>query len=257
MALEKIEEDCSLLATFMDGLNYYFSYIEDRIRERETSIIELSDIATQVEQMSQKRVQVANGLEALEAERYKIEQELGSLVPYRELVVKIESIEAEIKRRQQKLREKEGLVKAQEMLIQVNLDDELAQEKLHRAQAAFRGEQVSEDSIIRRLVADLAGYRKQLEEAKIDPKEVRKQSEAVERRTDKIVQAVLTKKQNLETVDSFIRTNQVKVDRLVELREDLSRLETERSNAVELLSIASEVPPYAITEPVPIAEPAS
>lgn len=254
MALEKIEENFSLLVTFRDGLNYYFSYVEERMRERKTSITGLSAIATQVAQMSQKSAQVANELAALEAERDKIEQELGSLFPHKELVMKIESIESEILERQRSLREKADLVKAQEVLLQGNLDDKLAQEKLHQAQATLRGEQVGEDFVIERLVADLTWYKEKLEEAGTDSKEVKRQSDAVKRRADKIAQTVLTKKQNLETVDSFVQTNQKEIDRLAALKEDLSILETKRSNIIELLSIASEVPLHVPTEPAPAAE---
>lgn len=242
MALEKIEEDFGLLAIFKDAVNFYIAHIEDCKELRQSSIAELSEVVEQVEQMSLKREQTATEIETLRSEKHKIEQEFESLAPYMELIAQIESIEQEIKDRQQKVRTKSDALEAQEKVAKSRPDDELLQDHLHRDAAIFRGEKINEDLIVQRLGKDLIWYRKRFTDTKVDPKEVKKQANAVQGRTQKLAEIIATKEANLSNIDEFITSNREKVDRLEELKTDLKQYEADYTNLIELTRITSEVP---------------
>jgi len=242
MALEKIEEEFGLLTSIRDAVNFYLAYLQERKAEREAAILELTDVATQVEQMSQKKVQAETELVALRAERDRIDNEFKSIAPFVTLLSKMEAIRTEVAGRQKKLREKEEALAVYAKVAKSKPDDEIIQDKLKRDQAIFLGEKTSEDLIIQRLGEDLAWFLQRLDDTGVKVREVEKQAPAIQGRLERIAKTITGKEQNLTNMDKFIQARQEKVDRLRELKEDLSKIETDLVNLVEVARIVSEVP---------------
>lgn len=254
MALERIEEELGLLTVLRDAVNFYLSYLQERRDERESAILELTDAATQVEQMDQKREQAKRELESLREKKGQIDSEFESIEPYVQLLSKIGDIKKEVTERQEKLREKENTLVVQERVALSKPDDEIVQDKLKRDRAIFRGAKASEDLVLQRLGEDLNWHSQRLGDAGVNVKEVEKQAQAVQGKLQRITTAIDDKAQNVTSMDRFIQSRQEQVDRLGELKEDLDKHEVDLANVAEVARLISEVP--LNVQPVPV-EPTS
>ena len=139
MALEKIAEELGLLMVLRDAVNFYLSYLQECITEREATIAELADAATQVEQMNKKKEQAEKELNDLLEAKGQIDKEFESIAPYVQILTKMGTIKDEIAERQQKLREREEALVTRATIAKSTPDDEVVQERLRRDQAIFRG----------------------------------------------------------------------------------------------------------------------
>lgn len=242
MALEKIEEEFGLLAVLRDAVNFYLSYLQDCTEDRTSAIAELADVAIQVEQMNQKKEQADIELESLRKEQDRIDSEFKSIAPYVELLSKIDTIKQEMDDSQRKLREKEEALGVQERVAKSTPGDGIIQDKLKRGQALFRGEKVSADLILKRLGDDLKWYSQRLGDTGVNTKEIGKQSQAVRVRLQKIIKTVADKARNLKNMEKFVQSRQGQLNRLEELKEDLSKHEADLANITEVARLVSEVP---------------
>lgn len=241
MALEKIEE-LGLLTVLRDAVNFYSSYLQERRDERGSAVLELTEAATQVEQMDQKREQAKRELEGLREEKAQIDSEFGSIEPYVQLLSKIGDIKKEVAERQQRLRKREDVLITQEKAAKSKPDDEIVQDAVKRDRAIFRGEKASEDLIFQRLGEDLNWHSQRLSAAGVNVKEVEKQAQAVQGKLQRITTAIEGKAQSVTSMDRFIQSRQERVDRLGELKEDLSKHEMDLANIAEVARLISEVP---------------
>jgi len=76
----------------------------------------------------------------------------------------------------------------------------------------------------------------------VNAKEVEKHAQAIQGRLQKVTETITEKAQGITNMDKFVQANQEKVTRLDELKEDLSRYETDLANAAQVAGIISEVP---------------
>jgi len=242
MALEKIEEEFGLLAVVRDSVNFYLSYLQERKALREVAIVELADVAIQVEQMSQKKVQAEAEFAVLQQEQDLIDNEFKSIAPFVTLLSKIKAIEAEVAERQRKLRGKEEALAVYAKVAESKPDDEIIQDKLKQHQVTLRGEKISEELIIQRSSEDLIWFKQRLGDSNVNVKEVEKQAQAIQGRLQKITKTTSDKAKNLTSMDKFIQARQEKVDRLQELRADLSKLEADLVSLAEVARLVSSVP---------------
>lgn len=242
MALDKIEKEFSLLTVLRDSVNFYLSYLQERKEEREISITELAEVPAQVEQMSLKKEQAEKKIGELREEQSRIDRESASIAPCVQLLAKIGVTKTEIAERQKKLREKEDALAVQETAAKSKPDDEIAQSNLLRDKALFRGMKTSDDLIIQRLGDDLIWYAQQLGESGVNAKDVEQHARTIQGRLQKVTETIDEKAQGITNMDRFVQANQEKVTRLEELKEDLSRYETDLANATQVAGIISEVP---------------
>lgn len=242
MALEKIEEEFSLLTVLRDAVNFYLAYLQERKEERGVSIAELAEVPAQIEQMGLKKEQAEKELGELREAQDRIDQEFASIAPCVQLLSKIRVIKNEITERQKKLREREEALATQERVAKSKPDDEVVQDKLGRDKALFRGVKVSDELILQRLDDDLNWYSERLGEIGMNSNNIDRQAEAIKGRLQKVTETISEKAQGITNMDKFVQANQEKVTRLEELKEDLSRYETDLVNIVEVARLISEVP---------------
>lgn len=242
MVLEQIEKELGLLVALREAVNFRYLVYQQRKKELEVAIEELADVATQVKQMSQKKEQVMKELTALREEQDRTDRELDSIVPYVELLSNIRVIKNEIAERQKKFQKKEDTLVAQAKAASINPNDDIVQDRLGLDQAIFRIEKAGEDLILQRLNENLIQYSQRLDDTGVNVKEVEKQAQAVRGKLRKIMKTITDKAQNLTDMDKFVQTNQEKVDRLGELKADLSKHETDLANLTEVARLVSEVP---------------
>lgn len=242
MTLDKIAEELGLLTVLRDAVNFYLSYLQERKEEREVSITELAEVPAQVEQMRLQTEQAEKEISELREKQNRIDLEFASIAPYVQLLAKVKVIKTEIAERQKKLREKEDALAVQEKAAKSKPDDEIAQSDLLRDKALFRGMKTSDDLIIQRLGDDLTWYLQRLGESGVNVKEVGNHAQAIRGRLQKVTETIDEKAQGITNMDRFVQTNQEKVIRLAELKEDLSRYETDLASATQVAGIISEVP---------------
>ena len=121
-------------------------------------------------------------------------------------------------------------------------DDEVVQERLRRDQSIFRGERANEERTLERLAEDLNWHAQRLSEAGVNVKEIEKQAEAIQGRLQRITKTIDDKVQDVTNMDNFVQAHQDQVDRLVVLKDDLSKYEADLTNITEVARLVSEVP---------------
>jgi len=242
MALEQIVEELSLLSALRDAANFYISYLQECIDERETTIVELADAATQVEQMNKQKEQAEQELNAMRETQGQIDKEFETIAPYVQILTKIGTIKDEIAERRQKFQEREETLLTRATLAKSTPDDEVVQERLKRDQSIFRGERANEESTLERLAGDLSWHAQRLSEASVNAKEIEKQAEAIQGRLQQITKIIDAKVLDVTNMDNFVQAHQGKVDRLAVLKDDLSKYEVDLTNITEVARLVSEVP---------------
>jgi len=240
MALMQIEKSPDLLFLLRDSVSFYMAHIETLKTNRAESVEDLAKDIEQLKQMKDLRDRTQQELNSLLQRKREVEASLGNMGPYLSLIDKIESIEAEVRGRQRRLRIKQEDMDNKVQEANSKFDEELSEE-VKRAAAIFRGEKLSEDFITGRLASDLTWYRERLHAAKVDSEEIRRQAKAVRTQTEKLDEAILQKEGALSNIEDYLKTHGADVSRLEGLERDLRRYETDFNNLVVLIKILSEV----------------
>lgn len=242
MALEQIVEELGLLSALRDAVNFYLSYLQECIGERETTIAELADAATQVEQMNKQKEQAEQELNAMRETQGQIDKEFETIAPYVQILTKMGTIKDDIAERRQKLLDREESLLTRTKIAKSTPDDVVVQERIKRDWAIFRGERTIEDRTLQKLAEDLSWHAQRLSESNVNAKEIEKQADAIRGRLHRITETMDGKVHDITNMDNFVQTHQGQVDRLEVLKKDLSKYEVDLANITEVARLVSEVP---------------
>jgi len=242
VVLEQIEKFPDLVVLLKDAVNFYISHIVVRKTESEEAISGLSEIVGQVDQMTQRRDLVQRELDTLRTQKHQIEKDFDDQKPYLNIVGRIKNTQAEISERRAQLRTKDEVAVKKKQVADSQPGNKLLAEDAERAAAFLHGEKVGEEFIIERLVENLAGYNKRLEDVKVDPEKLQAQVKDIRTRTRKLTEVILAKEKVVTNIDNFLKTHNSELDRLEELKWDFEGYEVIYDNLTELIKILSEVP---------------
>jgi hypothetical protein len=201
--LEKIEESADLLIVLKDAVEFYLGHLKSQVDGYKQKISNLPERHKELEALLDQGNRVGLEIQALQEQKGVIEVELVPLKYELEVVGKVEMLEHEVRKREERIRKKEATVREE----LVGLDKQGGAFKGERAKsiaASWEYEKLLLELEIGRLVVDHDYQLRRLRELKIDREQTKNKERDIRGRVDKLAALVEQKRTIFDSVGKLI-----------------------------------------------------